>query len=333
MNRPRKKDRHLPPCVYFKHGAYWLVKAGKWERLGAELSEALAEYGRRFEAPKGGMSDLIERAYRAMSARKKCPLAPSTLAQYRMAADRLKDILKDFQPEQVQQKHIAKIKNSFADTPNMANRMLSFLRSVFAMAVEWQEVSSNPCIGIKRHEEAKRKRYLTDDEFFAIRDAAGERLQVILDLLYCTGQRINDVLHIRRSDITERGILFQQQKTDARLCVLWTPEMRAAVERAKKIYGSNVTSLTLLRGRGGKPPDYRTVLQQWHVARRIAGIEDATPHDMRAKAGTDARRQGNDAQALLGHTSAAMTERYIRLRETPEVSGPSFSRGVKRGAS
>ncbi len=31
--RPRKKDRHLPPCMYIKHGAYYLVRKGKWERL------------------------------------------------------------------------------------------------------------------------------------------------------------------------------------------------------------------------------------------------------------------------------------------------------------
>ena len=60
--RQRKVDRHLPPCVYQKHGAYWLVRAGKWHRLGTDLSLSLAEYGRRISAPKGGMADLIEEA-------------------------------------------------------------------------------------------------------------------------------------------------------------------------------------------------------------------------------------------------------------------------------
>ena len=45
--RQRKVDRHPPPCVYQKHGAYWLVRAGKWHRLGTNLVTALAEYGRR----------------------------------------------------------------------------------------------------------------------------------------------------------------------------------------------------------------------------------------------------------------------------------------------
>jgi integrase len=319
VNRRRKTDRHLPPCVYFKHGRYWYVKVGKWHDLGTDMAAALADYARRVSEPKGGMPALIERVYAHHSPK----IAPSTRAQYRVAADALKAALREFAPEQVKGRHVAAIKAAGAGTPNMTNRKLSFLRLVFSYAVEWQLVDSNPCIGIKRHDEAQRERYLTDAEFFAIRDVAGARLQVILDLLYCTGQRINDVLHIRRADITERGILFKQRKTGARLLVLWTPEMKAAVDRAKALYG-NVTALTLLHGRTGKAPDYRTVLQQWHVARRAAGVEDATPHDMRAKSGTDTKRQGNDAQALLGHTSAAMTERYIRLRETPEVSGPNI---------
>jgi integrase len=326
MNRRRKNDRHLPPCVYLKHGAYWLVKQKKWERIGGTLSEALTEYARRMEAPKGGMADLIERAYAYMQVRASKPLSKSTLAQYRQAADRLKEILQEFAPEQVKQGHVVKIKVKLVKTPNMANRILSFLSAVFNLAVEWGEVEQNPCVGVKRYEEAKGDRYLTDAEFFAIRDKAGPRLQVILDLLYFTGQRINDVLAIRRGDITEAGILFRQQKTGAPLCVAWTPELVSAVERAKGLYGNNVAALTLLRARGGKPPEYRTVLLQWHEARKAAGVEDATPHDLRAKAGTDAKKQGHDPQALLGHTSESMTRRYLRGREVPVVSGPSFVR-------
>jgi integrase len=326
VNRPRRTDRHLPPCVYFKHGRYWYVKKGKWHDLGTHMPTALAEYAQRISIRQGSMPDLIETAYKHHSPK----VAESTRAQYRIAAEVLKRKLAPFDPQQVKGKHIAKIKIDGAKTPNMTNRVLSFARIVFGYAVEAQLIESNPCIGIKRHEEAERERYLTDDEFFAIRDQAGPRLQVILDLLYCTGQRITDVLTIRRSDITDRGITFKQKKTGAKLVVLWTPEMKAAVERAKTLYG-NVTALTLLHGRTGKAPNYRTVLKQWHEARIAAKVEDATPHDMRAKSGTDTKRQGNDAQALLGHSSPQMTERYIRLRDTPEVTGPSFRQPLDVG--
>ena len=39
MTRLRKHDTGLPPCVYFKHGAYYLVKGGVWTRLTANRDD------------------------------------------------------------------------------------------------------------------------------------------------------------------------------------------------------------------------------------------------------------------------------------------------------
>ena len=50
--RPRVKNRHLPPCIYKRGPSYYLVKGGKWERLGNSLPLVLAEYGRRIEQPR-----------------------------------------------------------------------------------------------------------------------------------------------------------------------------------------------------------------------------------------------------------------------------------------
>lgn len=322
MARPRKHNKHLPPCVYEKHGAFWYVKGGKWTRLGTDLTEALAEYARLVESPKGGMSALVRKVLLHIEPN----LAKNTVQQYRYAANRAEEAFAEFAPHQVLPKHIAALKMDMADTPNMANRVLSFLRVVFSHAVEWQLVDSNPCIGIKRHAESKRTRYLTDAEFAAIRAHANPRLQIVMDLLYLTGQRVTDVLRIKRADITDDGILFEQQKTGAKLLVRWTPQLRDAVARANAL-GGNVVGLNLFRtrARGGKPPSYNVTKDQWDAARVAAGILDATIHDIRAKSLTDAKRQGKDAQALGGHASAAMTKRYIRLREVPAVDGPQFT--------
>jgi hypothetical protein len=45
-------------------------------------------------------------------------------------------------------------------------------------------------------------------------------------------------------------------------------------------------------------------------------------------AGTEAKRQGLDPTALLGHTDAKMTKRYLRDREIPVVNGPSFRQNL-----
>lgn len=317
---------HPVPCVYKKHGAYWLVKKGKWTRIGATLDEALAEYARLQAQPSGEMARLIDTVYKAHAPK----LAKSTRDQYLIAAKILKRKLVQFSPAQVKSRHVAAIVDSMEKTPNMANRVLSFLRTVFAYAVRKQLVDTNPCVGVKRLAERKRERYITDAEWRAIFDKAGARLQVIMRVAYLTGQRIDDVLKIRRTQIGADGIEFKQKKTGAKLLVRWSPDLRAAVADALALHGP-VQALTLFLGRTGKAPDYRSVLLQWHTAADAAGVVDALPNDQRAKAATDTKRQGKDATALLGHTSPAMTERYLRDRETPQVDGPSLGRKTVRG--
>lgn len=331
MTRPRKKDRHLPPCVHFKHGAYYYVKNGKWEPLGRELGDALDAYSKKIETPKGGMAELIDRVMVEIRPN----LKPSTLRQYNAAAERLKAYLVEFTPQQVKPKHVAAIKVALSDTPNMANRLLSVLRTVFAQALEWQLVESNPCVGVKRHVESKRGRYITDEEFLAIYAKANTQLQIIMDLCYLTAQRIGDVMAIRLADLNNKdGIPFKPEKTDgstqAKLLVKWTPDLLQVVGRAKALHyrEGKVRTLTttLLINRLRRPPTYAAVRDLWKRACEAAGVQDAHIHDLRAKSLTDAKSEGHNPQALAAHSTPAMTERYIRLRETPQVDGPSFRR-------
>lgn len=324
--RPRATNRHLPPCVYLRHGAYWLVKRGKWSRLGDDLPSALAEYGRRVKPTTAGtMPALVDEAVSAIPR-----LAESTRRQYRHAGRLIAKVFADFAPEQVEQRHIAQFRQALAETPNMANRCLSVLRQVFTYAVERQLVASNPAIGVTPYREAKRERLILAAEYQAIRAAARPRLQCVIDLLALTGQRVNDVLQLRREALRDDGIYFRQQKTGAQLVVRWTPELRAAVDRAKALHG-NVRAFTLLHGRTGKAPDYRTVRDQWTRACEKAGVPDAQLRDLRAMAGTAAQAQGLDAQKLLGHTSPAMTKRYLRDRVAPVVDGPSIGQVLDVG--
>ncbi|WP_338791188.1 tyrosine-type recombinase/integrase [Pseudomonas sp. AE27] len=321
--RPRKKDRHLPPCMYMKHGAYYLVRKGKWERLGSDYQDALLAYARLVGGSgKGGMAKLIDEALDAMKHR----LADNTVKQYEAAAARLKEYLAEFEPRQVLPRHVAKLKLHMADTPNMSNRVISFLRMVFAYALEQQVVDSNPCIGIKRHAEKKRDRYITDDEFSAICASASDYMRSIFEMCYLTGQRISDVLSIRLADISPAGIAFEQQKTGAKLVVAMSPDLEDLLGRIKAL-PRRVRGLTLFCARsGGKPVSYETVKQAFRSACVEANIEGATIHDLRAKSLTDTDRQGNDAQKLGGHTDPKMTKRYLRLREIDIAHPPAMPR-------
>lgn len=316
----------LPPCVYFKHGSYWYVKAKKWHKLGADMSTALAEYGRILGAPVGGMAALVDEAL----AHHKRDVAPSTFRQYQGAGEILKRKLQDFAPEQVKPRDMVRVKKDLAEHPNMANRVLTVARIAFNYALAEERVDFNPCVGVAPYKERRRERLISEDEWLAIYAKAGERLQLIMRIQFLTGQRINDVLAIRRSQLTAEGVEFDQGKTKARLTVRWSPDLRSAVNDALSLLGDAPT-LTLFRGTTGKAPDYRSVHEQWTRACMEAGVEDARPNDQRAQSLTAAKRQGKNPTALAGHTSTQMTTRYLRGRERPEVEGPSFRQPLDVG--
>lgn len=319
--RPRKKDRHLPACMYQKHGAYYLVRKGKWERLGVDFQASLLEYAKRVDVGKQeGMAKLIDDAFAQMSKK----LKPNTVKQYEAACTRLKEAFADFEPRDVMPRHVAALKMHMSDTPNMSNRIISVLRGVFSYALEKQLVDSNPCTGIRRHPENKRDRYVTDKEFEAICTKSSDSMRVIYEMCYLTGQRIGDVLAIRLSDISAEGIAFKQEKTSARLIVRMTPDLEDLVARVKAL-PRKIRGLTLFCSpRGGKPVHYSSVKDAFAISCKKAGVIDATIHDLRAKSLTDTDDQGNNAQKLGGHTDAKMTARYLRLRKIDVAEPPAM---------
>ena len=326
--RPRKKDRHLPSCVYLRHGAHWLVKRGKWIRLGADLTTALAEYARHQAHEHGGMPEVIDQALPAILKDK----APATVAQYAIAARRLQDILAEFAPQQVTQRDVVQILAHLEDTPAAANRLLVVLRLVFNWALRAGLVDANPCVGVPRIRMKARTRRIEVSEFEAVKDQAGDLLAVIMDLCYLTGQRIGDVLMIRRADLRDEGVYVEQQKTKVRVLIAWNPELAAAVERAKALH-TGIASLYLLPGTNGDAPRYGTIYAQWKKATAKAGVKNANIHDLRAMSGTEAEQQGLDPQKLLGHKDASMTRRYLRDRTVKVVQGPSIGQSKKKRAT
>jgi len=324
MGRPRRKDTHLPKCVHPKHGAYYLVKGGKWTHLGRDLAKALAEYARRFEAPKeGGMAALIEEAFPIVTR----GLADTTKAQYRSAANRAKEGLIEFNPDQVRQKDVRRVRREMQDTPNMANQVVSFLKLVFRYAVDEELIDSNPAIGIEQFKEAKRERLISMVEYRRIYAVADPQLQVVMDLLYLTAQRVEDVLTLRLDAVAPEGVYFRQKKTDARLRIAMNPDLQDALDRAKALHGP-VRGLTVLLGRGGKVPGIKTIRERWNAACALAGVQDAQLRDLRAMSGTATKAQGKSAQAVLGHTTEKHTDRYLRDKQVPLVEGPSFGQQI-----
>lgn len=142
-------------------------------------------------------------------------------------------------------------------------------------------------------------------------------------MAYLTGQRIGDVLAISTQDVTEQGIFFRQEKTGARLIVGMTSDLQELLSEIMEFRTSDEDWLFTSKKLGRKV-HYTTVKRAFAAARKAAGVDNVTIHDLRAKSLTDAKKQGLDAQALGGHANAQMTARYIRAREINVVQPPSL---------
>jgi len=304
----------LPAKMHFKHGAYYYVHQNKWTKLSRDYPEALRKYSSMVSSVGVGMESLLDR----FLLRQTGEVATSTLAVNRNAVKRLKTIFAEFSPEQVQPKHIFALRNEYKAKPAWANRFLYVLKGAFNLAIEEGLIVANPVRDVTNLKEKKRDRYITTEEFNAIREQANESMKAIMDVAYLTGQRIGDVLAIKLKDLREDGIYFRQSKTGTELIVGWSPELRKAVADAKQIHAS-VKGFSLFRTRQGNQLAYRTVHDFWNNARLKAGLVDCRIHDLRAKAGTDARKQGQDSKALLGHKSDSSHNRYIRDPDVPIV--------------
>lgn len=309
--------------MYEKHGAFYLVKKGKWHRLGSDYQASLMEYARIVAKPADGVPSLIDKALPSITD----GLAASTVQHYTYCARLLREVFADFRPEQVRHGDVVQMMEGFKDRQTIANRMLTVLRLVYRWALNRHLVEADPTVSVERFKYKPRDRLINENEFRAIYAQCAPWLQCVLDMCYLTGQRIGDVLAIERAHLLDDGIYFQQQKTKKRLVVAWTPELREAVKRAEQQTGLVVNMTYLLAGHGGKLRAHSNVWRSFKAAAAAAGVADVTLHDLRAMSGTEVDRQGGDASGLLGHTDRRTTQIYLRDKSPKLVAGPRKKAG------
>jgi integrase len=104
----------------------------------------------------------------------------------------------------------------------------------------------------------------------------------------------------------------RQKKTSQRISFSMTPELHGILHSARK---RPLLGLTVIANTRGKPVTKDMLGIAWRAACKAAGVV-AQFRDIRAKSATDAKRGGQNYQALLGHANPAMSERYIKRRET-----------------
>ncbi len=321
----------LLPCMYFKAGRYYHVKRNKWTPLSKTYYQAVRQWTDMEDTQSGEWAALVTLTYETYERRYRAgDLAPTTWEKYQGVKGKIIYGLALNAPHEITTTIVMQFLEQYEATPNIANRMLSILRAIFDKGCRTGACDFNPCAGVKGFKVGERDRYLTDAEFTAIRKHATPEVRAMMDIAYITAMRIGDILAIEHSHITPDALQMRQKKSGKRQAHTMTEELKRAVSDAKSLHSVQTLSPYLFHPKGKKTrKPYRTIKEAYSVACQKAGVENATIHDIRAKSLTDYDALHDDAQKLAGHSTRAMTERYLRLRQTDVVSGPSIRNLIK----
>lgn len=300
--------------MHLKSGTYYYVTTAlprKWISLGKDINEARKKWA-DLEAGADTSDRLATLIDRWMESEAFSELSANTQKMYRSVARQLKVAFDDMTVAEVKPKHIAQWLDEHGSKV-MANTGKSVLTTVLQLAVRRGLIEHNPARDIENIAVKRRRRYITDAEYLAIRSHASAPLAAAMDLSYVTGARIGDILAIKLRDISDEGLTIRQEKTDQLQLFRRNAALDQAIENARKIKRTVRGLHYLLCTESGRKYQYAQMNTWWIEARTAAGIPDVKFHDIRGKSATDAKRLGQDYQALLGHTTKAMSDSYIKL--------------------
>jgi integrase len=197
-----------------------------------------------------------------------------------------------------------------------ANRALACLSKAMSLAVRrWQwHPGPNPCQGVERNRERRRRRYMTVDEArriaaaLDVRQARYPQAVAFIRLLIWTGARRGEIARARWSDVHGSTIRLREHKADADGSerVIHLPPQAIAVLRS------------LPRVRGGTITGIDCPHKCWVAVRKAAGCPDLRMHDLRHSFASAALAAGvslHQIGELLGHRSAQTTKGYAHLLE------------------
>lgn len=215
--------------------------------------------------------------------------------------------------------------------PATCDRQLMIIRALYAVAMEWELVDSNPAKSVKLFkEDNKRERYLDEAETKRLLDVLlhdrNRPVCCIVMFLLSTGSRVGEALKAKWSDID-------------RTKQSWRIPVSNAKSKKERIVPLNTSALQVLkeakRECGGQEwifvspktqAPFKSITLVWHRLRDKAGLPDFRLHDCRhtyASKLVGAGRSLYEVQQILGHSNPKVTERYAHLSQDSLLSAAS----------
>jgi integrase len=327
----------LPPRVYFKHMAFFFVDMqNKWHRLGPDWNfEARAKWNSLIsESPQESrlsVSDLIE----AYIAHRTPNVTESTIEDFGYSKANLIPVFGTALPDQLTPPMIQKYldKTAQEDRATRGNREIALLSAAYNFAIPRGLATVNPCSRVERNPEKPRTRRVTLQELDTFvawcfsdktdgkltRHASREEklVAVSCELLFLCAQSKKDMLKVKRGDIDDEGIHVIRGKTGVRVCIGWSPRLRAAKARMLDLQKDTVSGLYLICTRLGRKYSEHGWSSLFHRVMNdyiAQGGERFSPHDMRAAGATALLENNETASNTTGHRLESTLKKHYDRR-------------------
>jgi integrase len=207
-----------------------------------------------------------------------------------------------------------------------ANRCLAVLSKMFALAIRWGMRDSNPVRGIERNPEAKRKRYLSNEELAALTKALAThpdpQVPYIIRLLLLTGARSSEVMGMRWTDIDlTTGTWTKPASTTKQKSDHTVPLSAPARQLLSEVNERRTDAPWVFPSGNNKAGHVVTIERAWTAICKAAGIAGLRVHDLRHSFASQLASGGASLPlvgSLLGHSNAATTHRYTHLFQDPQ---------------
>ncbi|MBA3921408.1 MAG: tyrosine-type recombinase/integrase [Nostocaceae cyanobacterium] len=249
--------------------------------------------------------------------------SPNTADGYRRYAERFFRHIGDKPLEECTLMDLQLWSVSLASSENSRRVAVGAIKSLFSFAKELGAISSNLGILVKTPNAKNRlaERILTEDQVHAlIENASNQRDRVLLRLLYFAGLRVSEVCALKWRDLSGRGdggqitVFGKGGKTRVVLVgsSIWQEilELKDNARRDEPVF---------LSGKGG----HLCRSMVFHIVKKagaLAGIEgNVSPHWLRHSHASHSLDRGAPIHLLqrtLGHSSVAITEKYLHARPT-----------------
>jgi integrase/recombinase XerC len=209
--------------------------------------------------------------------------------------------------------------------PRSVSRKASTIKTFYKFLMKGEIVDKNPAQNLTLPKIRKKLPYfveeinlnhLLDDGFFDD-SFIGSRDKLVISLLYGTGIRMAELLHLKYSDFDTKGYLIRVLgKRQKERIIPYPREINQLLSKYMTIRNREVGTLSdrLLVTEKGKPVYskliYRVVTDN---LAKVTSLEKKSPHVLRHTYATHLMNKGADLNAvkeLLGHSSLAATQVY-----------------------